>query len=339
MPIEVRDHLSNRPENIAEAAKIIGRSKLKLGVFRAIYWHKTRSKSVTEISEISGLTNMQVLQAGGQLVNSGLAQQEKTEKGTCYVQIPFFQTNKAKILNLVENPDRISKVVTKRTPSLDTRSGVTFVKKQRRKGTRRLARPKKARVRIAFLSTNPESQSLLRTDIEARNVIRAIQKTTYRDQIDLKHIPAAEWEDLLDTLNEFEPHILHFSGHGCNTGLLFDNVGVNDDGGFELNFDLIHKFIGATNNKPILLILNACNTASGAEVFLENVKAVVAMSDSIEDAAAELFSTRFYAALANGQSIDNALKQAKTVLSLLDYSDSELPTLLATTQDKDFRFF
>lgn len=335
MTLEVSDRLSNRPEQIVEAANAIGRSKLKRKVFEAIYHHKKKSKSVSEIAKNTGLTRMQILQNGGALVGSALAKQEKVNGDTCYVQIPFFQTHKKKILNLAGNKEKILKIATKRNQSAKQPKVVTFEKKKpvTRKVTRRQVAKKSARLKIAFLSTNPAGD--LRTDVEIRNVQRILRSANHRDQIAVRHIPAAEWQDLVDTLNEFEPHIVHFSGHGGNTEILFDN----DNGGTELNFDLINRFLKATNNRPILLVLNACDTVHGADIFLESVRAVIAMSSSIDDAAADFFATRFYAALANGQSIHNSFEQAKTSLSAENFCDADLPSLVVKNGAEKKSFF
>ncbi|MEM8749573.1 MAG: CHAT domain-containing protein, partial [Pseudomonadota bacterium] len=333
--------LSNRPEQIVEAAKIIGRSKLKRSVFEAIYHHKKRSKSVDDIIGITGLSRMQVLQNGGHLAKSGLAIQHKEKVGICYKQIPFFQTNKAKILALAGNSAKISKVATKRIPQTYASNSVVFEKQAKRSPVVKRTRRKlhSARLKIAFLSTNPVEEAALRTDIEARNVQRVLRQAIYRDQVDLRHIPAAEWADLLDALNEFAPNIIHFSGHGGDSAVLFDNQKVYDDGGVELNFELINRFIKATKSPPVLLVFNACSTFEGAEVFLESVGAVVAMTATIDDAAAAFFSSRFYSALGNGQSIKDSLEQGKASLVAENFSDADLPSLISTGDHCDHSFF
>ena len=126
MTIEVSDRISNKPEQIVEAAKTIGRSKLKRIVFEAIYHHKKRSKSVAEIASSTDLTRMQVLQNGGALVKFGLAGQEKTSKDTCYLQIPFFQANKKEILRLAGNKEKIAKIATKRNQVVKPQNAVSF---------------------------------------------------------------------------------------------------------------------------------------------------------------------------------------------------------------------
>ena len=335
MTIEVSDRLSNKPEQIVEAANAIGRSKLKRQVFEAIYHHKKRSKSVAEIAGSTGLNRMQILQNGGALVKFGVVKQERFNGDTCYVQIPFFQTHKKRILKLAGNKEKIAKIATKRNQAAKPQDAVSFERKSptTRKVIKQQSTKKSITLKIAFLSTNPDGD--LRTDVEIRNVQRILKTVNHRDKIEVRHIPAAEWQDLVNILNEFEPHIVHFSGHGGNVEVLFDD----GNGGVALNFRLINRFLGTINSKPSLLVLNACNTVQGAEIFLRSVKAVIAMSNSIDDAAADFFATRFYAAIGNGQSIANSLEQAKASLSAENFSETELPSLIVDGDAGKLKFF
>ncbi len=86
--------------------------------------------------------------------------------------------------------------------------------------------------------------------------------------------------------------------------------------------------LAATENAPKLLVMAACQTVAGAEIFLDTVPLVIAMSDNISDWAAAFFSRRFYAALASGQSVLNAFNQAKAYLEAEHLLDADLPTLL-----------
>lgn len=338
---DVTDSLSNRPEQIVEAARIIGRSKHRRAVFEAIYHHKKQWKSVSEITEKTGLSRMKVLQNGGHLAKSHLVDQEKRAEGIGYKQIPFMQANKKEILRIAGNKTKISKVATKRAPAGLIPDAVTFEKPIRRKRpARKRSSPKKVtKLRIAFLSTNPDENSALRTDIEARNVLQILKSTPFRDQISVTHVPAARWIDLVDALNDFQPDVIHFSGHGRSSGLLFDNNDVSENGGIDLDFQRINNFLKTAKTRPKLLVLNACDTEVDADIFLESVGCIVAMSKSIDDAAASFFATRFYSALGSDLSILNAMEQGKACLAAAGYEDADLPILICSGDEGERKFF
>lgn len=332
--IKVTDSLSNTPEQILAAVEAIGRSKLRRAVFDEVYYHKTRVKLVSDIASKTGLSEKQVLMAGKHLAKSGVISQTKIEGKTAYRQIEFFQHKKAEIIRIVENPEKAKAIPTKRNPAVGKGSLVSFVKKRTPSKTRKVvprsrSGTKKKKIRIAFLTTNPYSNIPLRTDLEAREVDAAIQRSPNRELVDFRHFPAAQLQDLLNALNNFRPNVIHFSGHGGGETLILDNATAEEDGGVELDFEQINKVVSATNEPPVLLVFNACDTTDGAEVFLGTVSAVVAMSSSISDQAACLFSGQFYSAIAGGQSVGNALKQGKVVLDVANLKDADLPTVIS----------
>lgn len=204
--------------------------------------------------------------------------------------------------------------------------------------------PKPETLRVLYLTANPEATETtianpdgsvatngtwLRTEAELRSVKKEIRGALHRDAVDLSHMPAATYEDMLDGLNDKRPHVVHFSGHGGGRGLLFDNGSASEPAGVDVSYASLAAFLAATDYPPRLLVLNACDTLDGAEVLLPTVPVVIAMSDTISDAAAAIFASRFYAAIAGGQSVGSALAQAKAVLTVIHSSEKDLPQFLA----------
>lgn len=156
-----------------------------------------------------------------------------------------------------------------------------------------------------------------------------LRGTKYRESIELHHRPAATVSDLMDGINDVRPHIVHFSGHGGDAGLLFDNGSVDAPDDHPLAFDLLAQVLAATDTPPKLLVLNACDTLDGSDLLLRAVPVVVAMSDTITDVAAALFATKFYAAIASAQSVASALKQARVAMEFELVGDADLPQHVA----------
>lgn len=112
--IEVTDSLSNTEEQIERAAKTIGRSKDRRKVFDAIYHHKTKIKSVSEIVRKTGLKRIRVLQEGRHLAQKGIVRQTTKNNETAYEKIDFFHAHKRQILRLAGNAKKLAKLPTKR---------------------------------------------------------------------------------------------------------------------------------------------------------------------------------------------------------------------------------
>lgn len=190
--------------------------------------------------------------------------------------------------------------------------------------------PKKETLRVLYLTTNPDpGGDWLRTDAEIRAVKNIVRGALHRDQIVVEHKSAATPEDLLDGINDLRPHVVHFSGHGGAGGLLFDNGSADAPDGREMSFSVLAKLLSATSTPPTLLVLNACDTLDGADELLSVVPVVVAMSDSIDDAAATVFAGQFYGAIASAQPVNKALAQGKVKMELAGFvDDANLPAMI-----------
>lgn len=71
--------------------------------------------------------------------------------------------------------------------------------------------PKK--ITVLFLASNPIDQAQLRLDEEVRSISEMIRKAKHRDSVKLESCWALQPMDLLQSLNDFNPTIVHFSGH------------------------------------------------------------------------------------------------------------------------------
>ena len=117
MAIPVSDLASNADENIAHAAKIVGRGKIRTKVFNAIYTGKQKVKTAQEISKSTRLPEIRVLQEGKRLVDNHLVNKIKINGRTAYQKIDFLHQHKNKILRLASSPQRLKAFPTKRNPA------------------------------------------------------------------------------------------------------------------------------------------------------------------------------------------------------------------------------
>jgi len=117
----VSDIGSNAEENVAHAAKVIGRSTHRRRVFNAIYTGKRRTKSVSELIATTGLSHRRVLDAGKRLADNRLVKATRLNGETAYEKIDFFHSNKRRILSLASSPAKLKAFPTKRNPDFSGR--------------------------------------------------------------------------------------------------------------------------------------------------------------------------------------------------------------------------
>jgi CHAT domain-containing protein len=191
--------------------------------------------------------------------------------------------------------------------------------------------PEPERLRVLYMTASPVGapEHALRVDAEMNNVLRAIRASKHSDLIDLSPRPAAAPQELVDGINDLRPHVVHFSGHAGARGLLFDNASVTDPGDHMVSYGQIARLLRATDNPPMLVVLKACDTASGASELLEAVPLVVAMKAPVGDASAAVFATHFYAAIGGAQTVAAAVDQATVMTEIALQIDMDLVTLCA----------
>lgn len=118
MSIDVSDVRSNPQDQIAHAARVIGRSKDCRNVFSAIYQGKRRIKTVSEIVKLTSLPRMRVLQEAGKLCNNHIIKKTKVGNELAYEKDPFYTQNKNTVLRLAGNREALEKYPTKTNPRI-----------------------------------------------------------------------------------------------------------------------------------------------------------------------------------------------------------------------------
>jgi hypothetical protein len=168
-------------------------------------------------------------------------------------------------------------------------------------------------VAVLFLASAPEDQATLRLDKEAREIEKRVRASEHRDSIYFRARMARQLVDLLDDLNEVRPAILHFSGHGGQSGLAFENeAGLTE----VLNEVMLGRLLDAAGRGVRLILLNSCDSASLAQLAVQHVDLAIGMDASIDDEDAKVFAGQFYNSLGFGHSVADSFRQARVHVEL-----------------------
>lgn len=193
--------------------------------------------------------------------------------------------------------------------------------------------PKAEKLRILMLGASPEGD--LRVGREQKRIRAAVQKSSHRDLVELDVRTSATTSDLLEGITGFRPHIVHFSGHSDDDLVVFDEDMDAHNDGVVVSARAFARAVAATDDPPLLVMLNSCNSAEQIDDLVGSVAPfAIGMSAEIQDGDAIVYAAQFYAAVADGQSIHSSHASGQAALELAGLSGHDLPTL-AWSDDVD----
>ncbi|NJN91034.1 MAG: CHAT domain-containing protein [Leptolyngbyaceae cyanobacterium SL_5_14] len=150
--------------------------------------------------------------------------------------------------------------------------------------------------RILLLAANPKNTHPLRLDKEVKAIEGGLMLAKERELFIFKHKWAVDPTDVQRAMLEFEPHIVHFSGHGEGIeGLIFESN--EGDYGQLVSADALAGLFELFADQVECVILNACYSEIQAEAINRHISYVIGMNQSDWDKAAIAFSVGFYDAL------------------------------------------
>lgn len=182
-------------------------------------------------------------------------------------------------------------------------------------------------IRILFVAANPIDTNPLRLGEELRQIQGKLRSADSRASFELRSAFAVRPDDLLQQMNEFRPHILHFSGHGTPVGeiTLEDSTGR----GRPVSARALEALFTNFRRWLSIVVLNACYSENQAYALLSSADVVIGMKASIGDKAAILFAATFYGALGFDRSVQDAFDQGLVSLRLEDIPEEDIPVLLS----------
>jgi hypothetical protein len=197
---------------------------------------------------------------------------------------------------------------------------------------------------ILFLAANPSGTTRLALDDECAAIERELCMTTSRDDFDFRSKWVVSIDEMMRHLNELQPTVIHFSGHGGGSPGVYlhdeqlqprRDIGVVATAGIQLQDEqrrpqhvsarALTQMIGSAAPSARLVVLNACFSDAVADALSSAVGCVVGMRGMIDDDVARSFAVGFYRALGHRRSIGNALEQAVATLAAKRLPGEHLP--------------
>lgn len=179
-------------------------------------------------------------------------------------------------------------------------------------------------ITVLFFASDPGINKLA-LDEEARSIGEKLRASEYRDAVNFQTRWAVRPMDILQAINELQPTVVHFSGHGTSA----DALVLQDDHGRpkHVSKEGIVSAIAFGSESVKLVFFNTCFSFNQAQGCVENVNAAIGMNREIGDEGARVFSSQFYSGIGFGYSIPKAFAQAKSALMMEDLAQADIPEL------------
>lgn len=132
--------------------------------------------------------------------------------------------------------------------------------------------------------------------------------------------------DLLQALNEVRPRVVHFSGHGSQDDLLFEDEAGNPK---PISKEAMTRFIEVGSDHVRVVVFNACSSRDQAEAAAQHVDIAVGMNAPIGDETAAKFAEQLYSAIGFGASVKHAFDQALSRIGLEGLPGGKIPELFS----------
>jgi len=162
-------------------------------------------------------------------------------------------------------------------------------------------------VKILFLAANPQGTSLLALDKEMRKIDEQLSHSSSSAQFQVEQKWAVRTRDLIQALNDVQPQIVHFCGHGDGlNGLVFENKKRSVK---PVSTEAIAKLFELFADQVKCVLLNACYAEVQADAIVQHIDYVIGMRRAVQDNLAIAFSMGFYQGLGANQSIEMAFQR------------------------------
>lgn len=176
---------------------------------------------------------------------------------------------------------------------------------------------------ILVLAANPIGTDRLQLEREANLIRQRLQEGEAGRNFVVTVERAVRVEDLSRHLLQYNPLIVHFSGHGSPNGAI---ILENSQGqAQEVSPETLAELLAVVRGRLKCVILNACFSLEKADALAEQVSCVIGMDAEIDDRAAISFAEGFYRGLGFGRGYYTAFELGRSQINLLNLPDGTVP--------------
>ncbi|MCG8456838.1 MAG: CHAT domain-containing protein [Holophagales bacterium] len=177
---------------------------------------------------------------------------------------------------------------------------------------------------ILVVAANPLDTDRLAVDEEVKRIEKSVRQSRYRDRIWVRSLLAPTFDDLQQALLEDLPAVVHFCGHGTDTGLVLQDELQRAR---QVSREVLTALFRLAREHVRCVVLSACYSAPQAEAIAEHVDYVVGIEGRLDEDSAYAMAVAFYNALGVNRSIEDAFEHGLLAYRSSDQVGDALPVL------------
>jgi hypothetical protein len=159
---------------------------------------------------------------------------------------------------------------------------------------------------------------------EIEKIRERVKASKYRDRVKIEPRLNVTPDNLLASIDESKPNIIHFIGHSDQAGIGLSN-GNNQP--VRVSKEALAGVLGVYGKQVELIVLNSCEGEEIAQELANVCGCAIGMGKKIRDDAALIFASELYRALASGHPASTACEGGRAALHVWETHQHELPVL------------
>lgn len=179
------------------------------------------------------------------------------------------------------------------------------------------------RLSVVMFASEPDDRPRIDLQEEIRLIQQQLTSSRLGESVDFYPSPAARIDDLFTVLNRRVPQLLQISAHGDPEGVALRTARGRTS---VIPASAFLEVVLSTAEGLSVVYFNMCDSAQLARDAARHVDVAIGMAGDVR-AAAHIFSSRLYGAIASGRSVGNAFRQACAALRAHDVPEYEAPQL------------
>jgi SEFIR domain len=176
---------------------------------------------------------------------------------------------------------------------------------------------------LLFTANSTDPSRRLELEEELRAITNALQRSRERDRYTKVISPSVTFTQVIHDLDDHDPTIVHFGGHGDHSGELILKGPNGED--HHIPPAHIDTLLGALRRPPTLVVFATCNSEELAAAAVEHARFAIGFRDDVEDALLPPFAATFYERLASRPELDvpHAFALAKLAVTAAGFTTAD----------------